>query len=131
MIKSIIKEVGIMFLLCIAIILVFGIVFYNYIPMNKVVPNKVAYNVPEEVRTELESNISVEEIKPEPITYSVTSEDLKTYEASGDYPRGNPNPFQAYTSSNQNGTIIQGNNVTGQTGKNNTTHYYPTNTSTK
>ena len=38
MFKTIIKETFIMLLLCVAIVLIFGIVFYEYIPVNKVVP---------------------------------------------------------------------------------------------
>ena len=39
--KSIIKEIFIILLLCIAIALIFGVVFYDYIPNNKVVPSTV------------------------------------------------------------------------------------------
>lgn len=127
MVKSIIKETFIILLLLVLIILVFGIAFYNYIPIMKVVPDKVAYTISEEVKTELETDVSVEEIRPEPITYSVTSKDLKQYEANGPYQKGNPNPFQAYSSGNNNSTIIERNNVI----ENNTTHYYPTNSSSK
>ena len=127
MIKTIIKEICIMLLLCLAVVLVFGIVFYDYIPINKIIPNKVSYTVPEEVQVELESEVLVQEIKPEPITYSVTTKDLKDYEASGVYPKGNPNPFQAYSISG-NSTIINGSGTSNQNG--NTTQYYPS-TSTK
>ena len=52
MIKSIFKEICIMILLCIAIVLVLGVIFYDSIPTNKVVPNKLsAYTTPENVRT--------------------------------------------------------------------------------
>ena len=43
MVKSIIKEIIIMLLLCVAILLILGVLFYDYIPSNKVVPGKIAY----------------------------------------------------------------------------------------
>ena len=42
MFKSVIKEILIMLLLCVAIVLILGVIFYNYIPTNKVIPNKLA-----------------------------------------------------------------------------------------
>lgn len=127
MIKSIIKETCIMLLLCLAIILIFGIIFYEYIPLNKVVPEKVSYVVSEDVKTELESNVVLQETQQN-IRYSVSAQELRQYEQSGDYVKGNPNPFQAYNFSG-NTTIIDGNNTTSQIG--NTMKYYPNNTSTK
>lgn len=47
MIKSILKEIIIVLLLCAIILFVLGILFYDYNPINKVVPNKIAYSVPE------------------------------------------------------------------------------------
>ena len=38
MVKSVIKEILIMLLLCIAIVLIFGLLFYDYIPTNKMIP---------------------------------------------------------------------------------------------
>ena len=45
--KSIVKEIFIILLLCIALCLVFGVIFYDYIPNNKVVPStdETEYNV--------------------------------------------------------------------------------------
>ena len=54
MFKTIIKEIIITLLLCIAILLVLSILFYDYNPINKVVPNKIAYSVPENIKNELE-----------------------------------------------------------------------------
>ena len=53
MIKSIIKEAFIMLLLCIAILLILGILFYDYIPTNKVIPEKEAYSTPNNVKEEI------------------------------------------------------------------------------
>ena len=57
MFKSVIKEILIMLLLCVAIVLILGVIFYNYIPTNKAIPNKLAaYTTPENVKTEMNSD---------------------------------------------------------------------------
>ena len=43
MAKSIIKELIIVLLLCLAIIIVLGILLYEYVPMAKTLPNQVSY----------------------------------------------------------------------------------------
>ena len=58
MLKSVIKEIFIILLLSIAILLILGILFYDYIPINKVVPEKEAYVTPENVRNEIDETIS-------------------------------------------------------------------------
>ena len=52
MAKSIIKELIIVLLLCLAIILVLGILLYEYVPVSKTIPNEVSYTTPEEVKEE-------------------------------------------------------------------------------
>ena len=131
MIKSILKEVCITILLCTAMVLAFGIIFYDYIPINKVIPEKVAYEVPTDVKSELNEEIFKQESKPA-IRYSVTSSDLKTYESTTVYQPGNPNPFKAYSTKDVNGTIIGNGIEEGNTNSQNSIqYYYPTNTSTK
>ena len=95
MIKTIIKEIGIAALLLIAIFLVLGIVFYDYIPNNKTVPIKIqAYSMPEDIKEDLDKSIPDEQriVK----TYSIDSTDLDIYEATNDYDKGKPNPFASY-----------------------------------
>ena len=50
MVKSAIKEIFIILLLSIAILLILGILFYDYIPINRVIPQKEAYVTPENVK---------------------------------------------------------------------------------
>ena len=50
MTKKVIKEIIIMLLLCLAIILVLGVLLYEYVPSNKIVPDEVSYTTPEEVQ---------------------------------------------------------------------------------
>lgn len=59
MIKTILKETIIILLICIAILLILGVVFYDYNPLNKILPNKVAYSTPEEIKKEIQE----EEVK--------------------------------------------------------------------
>lgn len=95
MVKSILKEVIITLLLCIAILLILSILFYDYNPLNKVVPNKVAYSTPENIQNDIEeaktgtndTNYEVE------VTYSIDSSDLNIYKKSNSYVAGKSNPF--------------------------------------
>ncbi len=92
MFKSIIKETFIMLLLCIAIVLILGVIFYNYIPTNKVIPNKLAtYTTPENIKEKIEEQIS--ESEKEEITYQIDATDLKVYRQTDSYTTGKRNPF--------------------------------------
>lgn len=91
MIKSVIKEIVIILLLSITIVLLLGILFYEYIPINKVIPEKEAYITPEEVKNEIEEEI-IESEKVE-VTYEVTDSDLNIYKQSGTYLAGKSDPF--------------------------------------
>lgn len=100
MIKSIIKELFIMILLCIAIILILGILFYDYIPSNKVIPVKEAYETPNDVKEEINEQIT--EIEKTEISYEVTEKDLKLYKQTSSYKPGKPDPFAELTNENAN-----------------------------
>ena len=119
MVKTIAKETGIVILLLIAVILVSGIVFYDYIPNNKTVPAKIEeYTLPQEVKTELEDSMNEEQDIVR--TYYIDSSDLSVYEASNDYDKGNANPFADYsaTTSNEN-TSSNSNNTSNNSNSNN------------
>ena len=77
--KSIIKEIIIILLLCLAIIVVLGLLLYDYVPMAKVVPEPVSYTTPEDVKEEL---VQAGEIDDNQVimTYEVNSSDLNNYE---------------------------------------------------
>ena len=94
MVKSVIKEILIILLLLVVIILALGIIFYNYMPSNKTVPNIEEYTASEEVKTALNEKITEEEKVL--VTYELTSSDLKNYERSKDYKKGKVNPFSTY-----------------------------------
>ena len=96
MIKTIAKEAGIVILLLIAIVLILGIVFYDYIPKNKTIPIKrQAYEFPEDIKSELKENLD--------------ETDLDAYESKKDYNKGNPNPFSI--TSTENSTGLTNNNI--------------------
>lgn len=117
MVKTIIKEVGIAILILIAIALVLGILFYDYIPNNKTVPIKIqAYEMPEDIQTELEEAIPEGQnvIK----TLYIDDTDLNSYEATNDYDKGKPNPFAEYNSEESNSSNESENNNTNNIDKN-------------
>lgn len=91
MLKSVIKEIIIILLLSIAILLILGILFYDYIPINQTVPTKEAYVTPNTVKEEIDETIAESE-KVE-VTYEVTDSDLNIYKQSGSYTEGKANPF--------------------------------------
>ena len=112
MLKSVIKEIFIILLLSIAILLILGILFYDYIPINKVVPEKEAYVTPENVRNEIDETIS--ETEKIEVTYEVTDSDLNIYKQSGSYTEGKANPFSLESETTNTGTSGEGNGSNNQ-----------------
>lgn len=91
MVKSVMKEIFIMLLLYIAIALILGILFYNYIPTNRVIPTKEAYVTPNDIKEEINEQIT--EIEKTEISYEVTDADLNIYKKSSSYKPGKKDPF--------------------------------------
>ena len=109
MFKTVLKEGGIVILLIIAIALILGIVFYDYTPNSKTVPQKVeSYAFPEDVKEEL--NESMESIEQNIVrTYYIDSQDLSLYETTKEYNKGKANPFaETPTETQQNTTTPNG-----------------------
>lgn len=108
MIKTIAKEAGIVILLLISIVLILGIVFYDYIPKNKTIPIKrQAYEFPQDIKSELKENL--DETQNIVKTHYIDETDLSAYESKKDYNKGKPNPFgdsstKTNTESNNNNT---------------------------
>ena len=98
MVGKILKEVGIALLLCLAIILLLGVLLYEFIPNNKVLPEKVAYVTPENVKEEINKSEGVDESSVV-LTYQIDANDLNNYKRINDYVPGKPNPFSSYKSS--------------------------------
>ena len=94
MAKNIIKEIIIVLLLCLAIILILGVLLYEYVPTNKVIPEKVSYVTPEKVKEELNKADSANIITT--YKYNVEASDLNNYKRVSDYVPGKQNPFSSY-----------------------------------
>ena len=117
--KTIIKEIIIMLLLCLAIILILGILLYEYVPMTKTVPNEVSYTTPENVKKDLAETETVNDDNIV-MTYEVNSNDLSNYKRIQNYRPGKANPFSSYNETTSGGTT-QGGTTGGNasTGNNN------------
>ena len=93
MAKTILKEIFIIFLITLAVGLVLALIFYQYIPTNRIVPSKVtAYATPEEVAKEIE-DASQEELEGENKVFTITDADLALYRSERSYNPGKVNPF--------------------------------------
>ena len=88
MVKTVFKEIIIILLLCLAILLVLSVLFYDYNPISKVVPNKIAYTVPEGIENDLEEETTEEEITIENKIYTIEGSDLNIYKKSNSYNPG-------------------------------------------
>ena len=124
MTKNIIKEIIIFLLLCLAIILIFGILFYEYVPISKTVPNQVSYVAPESVRQELADSASVDDSQIIR-TYEVDATDLNNYKKIQNYKPGKANPFSSYepeveTTTNSTNATNTTNTASGTTSTNTT-----------
>lgn len=102
MAKNIIKEIIIMLLLCLAIILVLGVLLYEYVPSNKIIPDEVSYTTPENIKEELSKSDGVDD-EQVILTYSIDATDLNNYERINTYVAGKPNPFSSYDTSSESG----------------------------
>ena len=116
MVKSVIKELIIVLLLCLAIILILGILLYEYVPMVKTLPNQVSYTTPQEAKEELAEASEVDESQVV-MTYEVNSADLNNYKKVQKYKPGKANPFSSYEQSTT-GTNTTENGSTGSDNSN-------------
>lgn len=108
MVKTIFKEIIIVLLLCIAILLVLSVLFYDYNPLTKVVPNKIAYTVPENIKNELEEESVSEEFSIQNKVYTIEGSDLNIYRKGNAYNPKQDNPFESISGDNTN-TNVSGN----------------------
>jgi len=116
---KVIKEIFIYILLVALIVLIFGILFYEQLPSNKLIPGKVEYTLPERLEEELQQTLEDddEEIL---ITYTIDEDDLDKFQKSKDYKPGKVDPFSDYvTNTTGNGNNNSGNGNTTNTGNNN------------
>ena len=107
--KDIIKEIIIVLLLSILIILILGVILYNYVPANKQIPAEISYTTPKNVKTELQSVDGVDEDKVI-LTYKIDQTDLYNYQRVRDYKPGKTNPFSTYKTQDVENSSTKGNN---------------------
>ena len=111
MTKNTMKEIIIVVLLCLAIILIFGVILYDYVPAHKEIPAEIAYSTPKDVADELKSADGVDEDKVI-LTYKIDSTDLTNYQRVHDYKPGKTNPFSTYKTENVENTTTNANDTT-------------------
>ena len=133
MIKTIFKEFSIILLLCVVIILILSILFYDYNPINKIIPNKIAYTAPENIKNELEGETVTNSIQVQNKVYRVEGSDLNIYKKSQSYDPSKDNPFA--TTSEEDSTVSESNtvktNTVNNSGNSNTNNSSKENTTVK
>ena len=114
MAKNVLKVIIIILLLTLAIILILGVLLYDYVPMNKVVPETITYTASEETKKALEEKAEIEQDEVI-LTYEVTSTDLNNYKQTSDYKAGRKNPFSDVISSSTSSENAKTENSSGST----------------
>lgn len=101
--KDILKEIIIVLLLILTVILVLGVLLYDYVPNNKIIPEPVAYTRSEKVSKELEEQQQTQDIDNIPnLSYEVTESQLDNYEKIQEYVSGRKNPFASLEEKTKN-----------------------------
>lgn len=122
MVKKILKEIIIILLLLVAIVLLIGVLFYDYIPTGKVVPEIEKYQTAESVQKEINETVSANDSEII-VTYEIDNTDLSTFEKTKDYDKGKENPFAAYSAetdeNSTNTNTVGGNGTNGSSTTNN------------
>ena len=99
--KVIIREIIISLLICLAVLLCLSALFYRFIPNNKVLPEKVTYQVSEDIKNEI--NTSVDDNTDAIIkTYEITASDLEGFERTDQYKPGKAKPFAPVSTDDDN-----------------------------
>lgn len=111
MAKVIIREVIISLLVCLALLLILSVLFYNYIPSNKVIPETVQYAPSKEIQAEINSEIEHDSSEIL-MTYEITAQDLDNFERTNEYKPGKVNPFAVVTDVPEGGEGGDGNSST-------------------
>ena len=108
--KSVLKEIIIILLLCCAICLILGVLFYDYIPTNKVVPSTVeAYATSNTIKEEINQEIT--EFQKQTVVMEITDSDLKVHKQENSYDSGKLNPFAKSSANATNNNTVHGDNT--------------------
>lgn len=96
MAKDVFKEIIIILLIIIALMLVIGLILYNYVPFTKKIPDQISYTTSSNVKEALQAAGAVDEDKVI-LTYELDQVDLNNYQRINEYKPGKSNPFSSYT----------------------------------
>ena len=96
--------------------MIIGVVFYDYIPTNKVIPSTVEpYTTSNTIKEEINQEIT--EFQKQTIVMEITDSDLKIHKQERSYDSGKINPLAKSSSATTN-TENGGGNTTGNTNQN-------------
>ena len=126
---KVIKEIIIMLLICLVLMLLFAILFYEYIPSRKVVAEITTYQANDETQQLLSDTIDSQKNEKPIYTYEVTSSELKGFEKTNEYVPGKANPFASVTEGTEDPNSVT-NNTTNSNNSNTTnehTNYFKDN----
>lgn len=119
--KNFLKELMITILLCIALVLILAVIFYDYIPINKTIPQPVEYTMPaslSDVKEELNKAVQNEEERII-VTYEIDDSDLSGYKKQGSYKEGKVDPFSINNYENNTTTNSSSTSTSDSTKNNN------------
>lgn len=138
--KSLSKELFIMALLIMIVVFMVGIIFYEYMPNNKTVPEPITYStastttavLQEIAATASDSSSSSDSIETQSIikSYSIGTKELSTAASKQSYTSGKTDPFAEYTgtTSTTNGNTTDTNTTTTTTTQGNSSNSSSTGT---
>ena len=138
--KSLSKELFIMALLMMIVVFMIGIIFYEYMPNNKTVPEPITYStastttavLQEIAATASDSSSSSDSIETQSIikSYSIGTKELSTAASKQSYTSGKTDPFAEYTgtTSTTNGNTTDTNTTTTTTTQGNSSNSSSTGT---
>ena len=107
---DLVKDLSISILIVICISLVISIIFYNKIPLRKVIPESQEYALTSEMKEALSENYK-DEATEIVTTYYIDAADLKKYESTKEYDKGKKNPFAVESDSSETGNTANLNNI--------------------
>ena len=124
--KSLSKELFIMALLIMIVVFMVGIIFYEYMPNNKTVPEPITYStsstttaVLQEIASSASDTSSSDSMETQSIikSYSIGTKELSTAASKQSYTSGKTDPFAEYTgtSNTTNGNTTGTNTATNTT----------------
>ena len=133
---KVVKEIIILLLVCLITMLLLAVIFYNYLPARKIIPEVATYKASDTVTELLADNIDNTDnnvlLTYEGGEYEVTKSDLKNYESVKKYVPGKSNPFaKVATDNNSNTNSSNGSGTATNENSNNTTDNKSTNTKDK